>query len=129
MVKDQSRYITLRVPHLQEFPKVGIGEHIKSVKNDLLEVKDDHPILRSREEHPANPKARKEIIIYIYHDDIILILGISLKQMAGRLTLRISSMCVWKCCSQSIIGKKSNNNSYDRSVGERHWIKSLCIKH
>ncbi len=89
VVKDQSRYITLRSPHLQKnfvayktkhqvetisipkilgrIPEAGIDKDIKSVYDRLLKVKDDHPILRSREEHSTNPKARKQIIGHVYH--------------------------------------------------------------
>ncbi len=65
--KTKHQVETISIPKiLGRIPEADIDKDIKSVY-DLLKVKVDDPILRSREEHSTKPKARTRIIGHVYH--------------------------------------------------------------
>ena len=105
VVKDQSRYMTLRSPHLRRnfvayktkcqvetisiprilarIPETDTDKEIKEIYDLILKSDNDDPILRNREEHLTKESttytARKRIINHVYHvilKEVILFLDI-----------------------------------------------------
>ncbi len=109
VVKDQSRYMTLRSPHLRKnfvayktkyqvetisiprilarIPEASIDKEIKELY-DLLKEDIDDPILKSREERVTNYTPRKRIINHVYHvilKEIIIFLNIKNIEFRGEM--------------------------------------------